>query len=127
MKHISDKLPILDKITDMPILPTLLFDKPVFHSGINVTCRNGYKWAQEMGSIVNVRDTDGTTDYGLAHILGIMTVKLNKIPECVLTLEHDSNCQTLDGIITEMKNIYGQDLKEDAPTTVVFFEMEKVS
>lgn len=106
-------------------LKTLLFSNPVFHRGINVTCRNGYKWAKSMGDIVNIRDTDGTTDYGMAHILGIMTVCLDKIPECVLSLEHDPSCQTVDGIITEMKNVYGDDLKDNAPTTVLFFELEK--
>jgi hypothetical protein len=107
-----------------PTLETLLFNNPVFHKGVNVTCRKGYKWAQQMGAIVNVRDTDGTTDYGYGHILGAMVVKLNKIPECVLTLEHDPSCRTVDGIITEMKNVYGDDLKDDAPTTVLFFELE---
>ena len=108
-----------------PTLRKLLFNKPVFHDGINVTCRNGYKWADSMGNIVNLQNTDGTTDYGMAHILGIMVVKLNKIPESVLSMEHDPNCQTLDGIITEMKRVYGKDLKDDAPTTVLFFELEK--
>lgn len=108
-------------------LEQLLFSNPVFHDGINVTCRNGYKWASEMGTIVNLMDTDGTTDYGMAHILGIMTVCLNKIPEEILSLEHDPSCRTRDGIIAEMRNVYGEDLKENAPTTVVFFEMEKVA
>jgi len=120
MRHISDHL-------EMPELPTLLFNKPIFHDGINVTCRNGYKWADSMGSIVNVQDTDGTTDYGMAHVLGVMTVKLDKIPECVLKLEHDPKCRDSDGIIAEMKRVYGENLKNDAPTTVLFFEMEKVN
>ena len=110
--------------TDMPDLKTLLFSNPVFHNGINVTCRNGYKWAGEMGSIVNVRDTDGTTDYGLAHVLGVMTVCLDRVPESVLALEHDPSCRTREGIIAEMKEVYGDDLKDDAPTTVLFFELE---
>jgi hypothetical protein len=103
---------------------TLLFSNPVFHNGINVTCRNGYKWSDALGELVNVEDTDGTTYYGKAHILGVLSCKLNKIPECVLSLEHDPSCRTSEGIIKEMKRVYGDSLKEDAPTTVLFFEFE---
>ena len=107
-----------------PELRTLLFSNPTFHSGINVTCRNGYKWADAMGELVKVEDTDGIVEWRYGHILGVMTVKLNKIPECILSLEHDPNCRTTDGIITEMKRVYGDELKDDAPTTVLFFEFE---
>jgi len=121
MRHISDHI----FPDDEPELKTLLFSNPVFHEGINVTCRNGYKWAGEMGSLVNVQDTDGTTDYGMAHVLGVMTVCLNRVPESVLALEHDPSCRTREGIIAEMQKVYGDGLKEDAPTTVLFFELEK--
>jgi len=108
-------------------LRTLLFSNPVFHKGVNVTCRNGYKWADAMNEIVNVEDTDGTTHYGEAFILGVMTCKLNKIPECILSLEHDPSCQTNTGLITEMKRVYGESLSEDAPTTVLIFEFASES
>jgi len=120
MRHIAEHV-FPDK---EPKLKPLLFSNPVFHKGINVTCRNGYKWADAMGELVDVRDTDGTTDYGMAHVLGVMTCKLNKIPEGVLALEHDPSCRTTEGIITEMKRVYGADLKDDAGTTVLFFEFE---
>lgn len=100
----------------------LLFSNPVFHSGINVTVRNGYKWADALGNIVNVGDTDGLADLRPAHILGVLTTKLNKIPESILAQGHDPSCRTLDGIITEMKRVYGDDLADDAPVTVLFFE-----
>ena len=116
--------PVFMNREDEVQLRTLLFSNPVFHKGINVTCRNGYKWADAMGELVHIQDTNGMTDYGYGHILGIMTVCLNKIPECVLSLEHDPSCQTVEGIITEMKRVYGDDLKENAPTTVLFFEMQ---
>ena len=125
MTRTETSIPVFINRDDEPKLKTLLFSNPVFHKGINVTCRNGYKWASSMGELVNVKDTDGTTDYGMAHVLGVMTVCLNKIPESVLILEHDPSCQTVEGIITEMKNVYGDDLKDDAPTTVLFFELEK--
>ena len=107
-----------------PTLRTLLFSNPVFHNGVNVTCRNGYKWADALGEIVNVGDTDGLADLKEAHILGVMIMKLDKIPETILSLEHDPNCRTTDGIITEMKRVYGDELKEDTSTTVLFFEFE---
>lgn len=107
-----------------PTLRTLLFSNPVFHNGVNVTCRNGYKWSTALGEIVKVSDTDNVAEWQYAHILGVMTMKLDKIPEAILALEHDSNCRTTDGIITEMKRVYGDELKDDAPTTVLFFEFE---
>ena len=103
---------------------TLMFSNPVFHKGINVTCRNGYKWSDAMGELVNIEDSDGETYYGKAHILGVLVCKLNKIPEGILAMEHDPSCRTQEGIITEMKRVYGDDLKEDAPTTVLMFEFE---
>ena len=103
---------------------TLLFSNPVFHNGINVTCRNGYKWSDAQGELVHVKDSDSDEDYGMAHILGVLTCKLDKIPEEVLTLEHDPSCRTREGIIAEMKRVYGKELRRDAPTTVLFFEFE---
>jgi hypothetical protein len=107
-----------------PELRTLLFSNPVFHGGVNVTCRNGYKWADALHEIVKVADTDNVSEWQYAHILGVMTMKLDKIPETILSLEHDPECRTTDGIITEMKRVYGDELKDDAPTTVLFFEFE---
>ena len=103
---------------------TLKFGNPVFHKGINVTCRNGYKWADAIGELVNIEDNSGETYYGKAHILGVLTCKLNKIPETILLMEHDPSCRTSKGIIEEMKRVYGDDLREDAGTTVLFFEFE---
>jgi hypothetical protein len=102
----------------------LYFTNPVFHTGINVTCRNGYKWSDAQGELVKVHDTATDESFGMAHILGVLTCKLDKIPEEVLALEHDPSCRTREGIITEMKRVYGEDLKRDAPTTVLFFEFE---
>jgi len=109
---------------DAPKMRSLLFSNPVFHKGINVTCRNGYKWANAMGELVTVEDTEGSGTYGEAHILGVLTCKRNAIPETILALEHDPSCRTSKGIITEMKRVYGPDLPEDAPTTVLMFEFE---
>lgn len=102
----------------------LLFSNPVFHDGINVTCRNGYKWADSLGEIVKVAETGNEEEWHYGLILGVLTCKLNKIPETVLAMEHDPSCRTSEGLIAEMKRVYGDDLPEDAPTTVLFFEFE---
>lgn len=122
MKHVSDHI--------FPTFPesamrTLLFSNAVFHDGINVTCRNGYKWADAMGELVKIAETSDDEEWRYGHILGVLTVKLNKIPEGILALEHDPSCRTTEGIIKEMRRVYGEDLKEDAGTTVLFFEFEK--
>lgn len=124
MRHISDH--VFPDSDFEPTLRTLLFTNPVFHNGINVTCRSGYKWADSLGEIVKIEETgnEGERPGRYGHILGVMTVKLNKIPETVLAMEHDPSCRTQEGIIKEMKRVYGEDLPEDAPTTVLFFELE---
>lgn len=112
------------------MLKQLLFSNPVFHDGINVTVRRGYKWADAMGEIVNVMDTDnvGLTAGGapaMAQVLGVLVTKLNTIPESILVHEHDPTCRTLHGIAKEMRNVYGDDVKDDEPVTVLFFEFGK--
>lgn len=105
-------------------LKKLLFSNPVFHDGINVTVRNGYKWADSLGEIVEVVDTEQTQEPTMAHVLGVLITKMNKIPESILQHEHDPSCRTIKGITTEMRRVYGEDLKDDAPVTVLFFEFE---
>ena len=106
------------------MLKKLLFSNPVFHDGINVTVRNGYKWADALGEIVDVVDADAVEpeEPMMAHVLGVLTMQLDKIPESILEHEHDPNCRTPEGILQEMQSVYGDDLQEDAPVTVLFFE-----
>jgi hypothetical protein len=61
----------------------------------------------------------------MAQILGVLTTKLNTIPESILQHEHDPTCRTLHGIAKEMRNVYGDDVKDDEPVTVLFFEFGK--
>lgn len=107
------------------MLKQLLFQNPIFHDGINVTVRSGYKWANALGEIVDVVSTDGKREPVMGHILGVLTTKLNKIPESILIHEHDPACRDLNGITTEMRRVYGGELKDDAPVTVLFFEFEQ--
>ena len=107
------------------MLKQLLFSNPVFHDGINVTVRKGYKWADAMGEIVDVMNTDGTGEPIMAQVLGVLMTKLNTIPESILQHEHDPSCRTLSGITKEMRNVYGDDVKDDEPVTVLFFEFGK--
>ena len=102
-------------------LKKLLFSNPTFHDGINVTVRSGYKWADALGEIVEVSDAEQTQEPEMAHVLGVLTTKLNTIPESILAQEHDPKCKTLEGITEVMKDIYG-DIADDAPVTVLFFE-----
>jgi hypothetical protein len=104
------------------MLKQLLFSNPVFHDGINVTVRKGYKWADAMGEVVDVMNTDGTGEPIMAHVLGVLTTQLDKIPESILMHEHDPECRTLRGITKVMREVYGDEVKDDEPVTVLFFE-----
>jgi len=100
----------------------LLFGNPVFHSGINVTCRAGLKWADTLGQTVDVADVENEVECGEAKIVGVLVTELENIPESVLQLEHDPACRTKEGIEKELRTIYGN-LSDDATITVLFFEM----
>jgi len=104
------------------MLKQLLFSNPVFHDGINVTVRNGYKWADALGEIVDVMNTDGVSAPEMAHVLGVLTTQLDKIPESILEHEHDPSCRTLAGIAKEMRKVYGNQIQDNEPVTVLFFE-----
>jgi hypothetical protein len=105
----------------------LLFQNPVFHKGLNVTCRRGDKWFK--------RVEDGTTRVQVAvtdgPIVGPATIVAHKqvdwgsnedVQQLIgwLVFEHDPACLTVEGIRTEMQRVYGDDWDKEV-MTVLFF------
>lgn len=100
----------------------LLFQIPVFRPGINVTVRNGPKWAFLVapGDKVIIKDTQNKVQLS-GLIVMVKTLKFDDIPEVWLRYEHDPSCQTLDGLQKAMHNAYGDVFGPDV--TVIFFEV----
>ena len=110
----------------------LLFQNPVFEIGgpNNVSVRKGDKWAvnfghQVVGQAFDIVET-GKEDVVIhtARLVGLMVIDMNLIDQKDLNLEHDPSCRTKDGLLSEMRKVYGEDqIAEDEMVTVLEFEI----
>lgn len=115
----------------------LLFQKPDFHPGVNVTVRKGAKWfgTLNVGDLVTIAEVDSNTgmqvERGKHLVLGIdYETVLETIPEDLLRFEHDPTCRTPDGLEDELRNIYGDDAMDDEAqgfTIIVFYYVPNFS
>ena len=113
----------------MKVEKPLLFQKPDFHPGVNVTVRKGAKWfgILDVGDMVEIQTTDGhegQDSYGHHLVLGVSYSKyLEDVEPGLLRFEHDPACRTDHGIEAEMKRIYGDDFEDEGEgvTVVVFY------
>lgn len=103
--------------------PWLLFKKPDFQPGVNVTVRRGNKWLNRAPaeSIVEVRQSrsDGTLFLFDAFIIESLWMKICDIPVDVLAQEADAGCRTHEGLLAEM-NRRGKVTPRDYVTVLVF-------
>ena len=88
------------------------FDNPVFHGGVNITVRDGAKWANtaKMGDILWVIEPDDDERQGFTkngEVCGILHAPLDDIPAGLHKLNHDPKCRTKAGIKAELDRIYG--------------------
>ncbi len=99
----------------------LLFTNPTFREGINVTVRDGDKWAKELGRDVMLKDTDSDEALGFAEVVGVLTTNIGDIPDNILKLEHDKDCTSTRGIWREMESVYSKAFGFYDKVTVLFF------
>jgi len=99
----------------------LLFKKPVFHDGLNITVRNGDAWSSLiLGEKVVLRQTDGEI-YNTGTVILTHRTRIDKLPDCWLKFENDPACTTKDGLKETLNQLYG----EWGPTlTVIFFDVD---
>ncbi len=107
------------------MIPNLLFKKPQFHKGLNLTVRLGDKWHQGLqpGEGLKVVDTydDTETQILLAEVLFTDFRPLNMIPFAWLKYEHAPNCRTSLGLYAEMCDVYGHMPITEKVTCIFFF------
>lgn len=103
------------------------FDEMTFHGGVNITVRNGAKWANraKVGDILWAIPTgqngvEGFTKNGA--VVGVMYCPLDDIPAGLHKLNHDPKCRTVKGIKAELDRIYGAtEWPHHRNVTVLFF------
>lgn len=101
----------------------LLFQNPVFNSGLNVTCRNGDKWMKvNIGDSLAIKETGKDQVIATGTVLGKALLPAKLIPESLLYYEHDPSCRNLDGLLCEMKRVY-PGFSEDSMVTVLLFNL----
>lgn len=107
----------------------LLFKNPVFHSGLNITVRDGVKWGRlddTRGLVeeVSLRDTDSGRLVANGAIFGRLVLRQDQIPQQVMALNHDPACRTPKGLEAAMQAAYGDDRHEMGFVTVLFFMLD---
>lgn len=86
------------------------FLTPVFHSGANLTVRNGLKWADvQPGQNLDVYQTGApaTEPELLATVISAEVKTRDSLTDADLTNEHDPSCRTVAGLNAAMEAAYG--------------------
>lgn len=89
---------------------SLKFSKPNFRRGVNITVRDGGKWAERLspGDLINLEDLDGNIIEENVPVLGLMRCGLEYVPSEIHLLNHDPTCRTFSGITAELDRLYGK-------------------
>lgn len=108
-------------------MEALLFQNPVFHNGVNITCRKGNKWYKKLngkiGELIDIQETSGSL-LGKVRVNGLLLLPLEQLYDGLLEVEHDPSCRSAYGLHKELERIYGR-LSLDTEITVVFFSREQ--
>jgi hypothetical protein len=108
----------------------LMFINPEFHEDVNVTVRRGVKWAvaatpTEFGfpivpTLQQTKEDGKDNIVGFAKPISAVVKKFSDIKESDITLEHDSDCRTVDGLRKAMLCAY-PDFCDDEIVTIFKF------
>lgn len=99
----------------------LLFLNPVFHSGLNISVRNGIKWMKaDVGDQLFIKKTGSEKVVCTGTLKGKAYIPFKLIPDEWLANEHDPDCRTREGLLRGMKLAY-HDFTEENFVTVLLF------
>lgn len=99
-------------------MKTLLFNRPVFHVGRNVTVQRGIKWSLEKVAYVEIGGV------GISHDLDTKVMRFMDIDIMDLQCHHVPGCRYHAGLATELRSIY-PDFQPAEVVTVVSFNLTK--
>ena len=104
--------------------PVLLFTTYKFRSGTNLSVRRGIRWASRLdtGDTIMVQPREGG-EQQKALVTGLKVKRFRDIREQELSVEHDPQCHTWNGLFSTMKKLY-DDFDETEIVTMIFFTVE---
>lgn len=102
----------------------VLFANPTFHPGRNVTCRRPSVKYQDLhlGSELKLCNLDYIERERANVYLLAEFDNIYDIPEIILQKEHDPNCRDHQGLLDELRRVYGEYEFID-PVIVIGFEV----
>ena len=103
----------------------ILFQRPVFNKGLNVTVRNGDKWMKaEIGDTLLLKGTreDGDAiDTGkIGTIVAKALLPADMVPDAFLLYEHDPYCRTQAELLSELERVYPGFSSDNLVTVLLF-------
>jgi len=107
-------------------MENLEFHNLEFNEGINVTVRRGEGWATRLapGDVFFFGQEGCGVEVPPAGVGTCLSAQvyddLGDIPITLLAYEHDSDCQSRDGLRDELKRIYGSGGLTGSFTVIVF-------
>jgi len=102
----------------------LEFRVPLFHEGLNVTVRLGEKYFHTLdaGDRILLSSRDARPQCRRAELIDVRMRVVSTIPNVWLKYEHDPACRTPDGLLEELKQVYGRDsVTSDSWVTLILF------
>jgi len=105
----------------------ILFGDFVFHDGLNVTIRCGFKWYGAKG-IYAALPSDWAEGKAVPErrieIIKTEIYRFSELPAKVLSMEHIESCRSYDNLLEAMRKAY-DDFDEEKYVTVIYFEVLK--
>ena len=84
------------------------FLTPEFQPGVNLTVRNGSKWADARpGDLLDVYKTGGAQPLFTAQVEEVIVTSRGTITDADLVNEHSPKCTTVAGLSAAMEAAYG--------------------
>lgn len=93
-----------------PTTHSIEFLNPVFNDGLNVTVRDGSKWANRVrlgDHLMPTRPGETPPHDAQNRVVGVFYCSLDDLPAAILRHEHDPTCRTKAGLAAELDRIYG--------------------
>ena len=103
----------------------LFFLEPAVHPGLNLTVRDGAKWADvQPGEPITIYKTGAAKTGYEPMALAIGAGKFDelvKIPDPLLAFEHDQTCRNFEGLVAAMDRSYPDGHGADGYTVLLFW------
>lgn len=107
----------------------LQFQDPTFSEGVQITVRDGPKWAKRVtpGMLVDVGAIPDDGFYedlreAEAEVVGVLSTTFGNLPEEILERHQDPSCRDYNKLLTKMERIY-PGFKATNVVSVLFFRV----